>query len=233
MGVRVDYRNAVEVDDLDTIYLTGGGYVRYPFKGISRDSAMGWEEAVWGGNLNRSTGDFALSNIDDVDFGKVARCEISFKYMNVQDYIALCRIATNERHIVADFYRKDIGERVTQEMAFTTNELGKLYAFGTQDLGRTDVSIKLVATNRDKVGLINLEVAITYNANGGSGTIASDSAKWSENRTLADGTGFTRSGYVLVGFNTKADGSGWAYLPNQSVTMFEDLTLYAQWQAAQ
>ena len=149
--------------------------------------------------------------------------------MNIQDYIVLCRIA-GERHCVAEFYRKDIGERVTQEVAFTNNELGKLYAFGTQDLGRTDVSIKLVATNRDKVGLINLECSISYDANGGSGTIDTQSTTWSNNLTLADGTAFTRTGYALVGFNTEPDGSGWAYLPNQSVTMFKDLTLYAQWE---
>ena len=228
MGVRVDYANAEQIEDLDTIYITGGGHIRYPFKGISRDSAMGWEEPVWGGDLTRST-DFVLSNIDDVDFGLVARCEVSYKYMNIQDYKALCQIA-KQRTCVVDYYSKDMGKRITQEMSFTKNELGKLYAFGTKDLGRTDISIKLVATNRDKVDLIKSKCTITYNNNGGLGTIGNQEAMWSDNVVLANGNNFSKSGYHLASFNTKANGTGWAYLPNQHITIFDDLTLYAIWE---
>ena len=101
MGVKVKYGDKIDVPNapngdgvrqLDTIYFTGAGYVDYPIKGISRDSALGWEEPVWGGDLTRSL-DFVLTNIEDVAYGLVARCEISYKYMNVQDYIDLMRIS--------------------------------------------------------------------------------------------------------------------------------------------
>ena len=228
MAIKVDYANALEVNDLDTIYLAGGGYVNYPFKGISRDSAMGWEETVWGGDLTRSK-DFVLSNIEDVDFGLVARCEISYKYMNITDYLALCTIS-KQRVCTANYYSRDLGQRVTQEMAFTGNELDKLHAFGKDYLGTTNVKIKLVATNRDKVNLIKSTCTISYNNNGGSGSISNQTAVWSNNITLADGTAFTKSGYSLASYNTKADGTGWTYLPNQHITVFGDLTLYAQWE---
>ena len=228
MATRVDYANSIEVDDLDTIYITGGGYVNYPFKGISRDSAMGWEEPVWGGDLTRSV-DFVLSNIDDVDFGLVARCEISYKYMNVQDYIALCKIA-KQRVCTANFFNRETGERVTQEMAFTGNELGKLYAFGKDYLGTTDVSIKLVATNRDRVGIISGTHTIRYVAWIGYGDSYSQTASWSESLKLSSGENFTYDPpFYFIGWNTKTDGSGYDYLPNQNITVFEDLNLYAQW----
>mgnify|MGYP000675868806 CR=1 FL=1 len=69
MGVKIDYQNKIIVPNapngngkrqLDTIYFTAAGYVDYPIKGISRDSALGWEEPVWGGDLTRST-DFVLT----------------------------------------------------------------------------------------------------------------------------------------------------------------------------
>lgn len=227
MGNQIDYANKQTVEDLGTIYITGGGYIDYPFKGISRDSAMGWEEPVWGGELTRSQ-DFVLTNIDDVNFGLVARCEISYKYMNIEDYKALTQIA-KQRVCVVNYFNREKGERVTQEMSFTGNELGKLYAFGTDYLGVTDISIKLVATNRDKVGLISSACTITYNANGGNGTIPTKTATWSDSVTIADGTAFTKSGYSLVKFATNPDGSGWNYLPNQHITIFNDLTLYAIW----
>lgn len=39
----------------------------------------------------------------------------------------------------------------------------------------------------------------------------------------------TLDGYVFSGWNTKPDGSGEKYGPGQSITLKEDLTLYAQW----
>lgn len=230
MGVKVDYANKINAEDLDTIYITGGGFVRRAFKGVSRDSAWGWEEPVWSGELTRSVGGFNLTNIDDIEFGLVARCEISYKYMNVQDYIDLCKIA-KQRHCFANFFNRETGERVTQEMAFTGNELGKLYAFGTDYLGTQDVKIKLVATNNDKVGLIRSKITITYNNNGGSGEEETQTAIYSDNLTLSDGDNMLKSNAHIKQWNTKADGTGSAYGLGQSITCWKDLTLYAIWES--
>lgn len=231
MGVKVDYQNKLAVQDLDTIYITGGGFVRRAFKGVSRDSVWGWEEPVWGGNLTRST-DFVLTNIDDVDFGLVARCEISYKYMNVQDYIDLMKIS-KERTVKVDYFNREKGERVTQEMAFTGNELGKLHAYGTEYLGVFDIKIKLVATNREKAELIQTTFTVSYNSNGGSGSISSVSKKWADSVTLSDGAGFTKSGYHIAYWATKDTNGNYDryYEKSQLVTIWENLSLYAIWEA--
>ena len=226
MATNVDYINGIDGSNIGTVYLTGAGYVNYPFHGISRESALGHEEPVWGAELDRSI-DLVL-NIDDVDYGLVARCEIAYKYMNVQDYIALCKIA-KQRVCTANFFNRETGERVTQEMAFTKNEVAKLYKFGTDYIGANDITINLVATNRDRISVIDAAHTITYNANGGSGTIAQVSGKWADQKKLAN-SGFTKTGYTLSGWNTQADGSGYGYILGQSITLFENLTLYAQWE---
>lgn len=238
MGVKIDYQNKIIVPNapngngkrqLDTIYFTGAGYVDYPIKGISRDSALGWEEPVWGGALTRST-DFVLTNILDVDYGLVARLEVSYKYLNVQDYIALCKIA-KERVCNVTYFNYEKGEWVVnQEFAFTKQEKSKLYAFGTEYLGLLDVSVKLVATNRDKTDLIATNFTITYNANGGSGTVASQSAKWGDNLDIATSSGLSYSGKTFKEWNTMANGKGGHYMPNQHKTMWENMTLYAIWE---
>ena len=232
MGIKVDYVNKMEAQDLDTIYITGGGFVRRAFKGVSRDSAWGWEEPVWGGDLTRSL-DFILTNIEDVAYGLVARCEISYKYMNVQDYIDLMRIS-KERVVTVDYFNRETGQRVTQEMAFTGNELGKLYAFGTEYLGNQDVKIKLVATNREKADLIKSKITISYNANGGTGSADNQTAKWSDNVVLLDNADekFSKSNAHIKQWNTKADGTGSAYGLGQHITCWNDLTLYAIWENA-
>lgn len=238
MGVKIDYQNKIIVPNapngngkrqLDTIYFTGAGYVDYPIKGISRDSALGWEEPVWGGDLTRST-DFVLTNILDVDYGLVARLEVSYKYLNVQDYIALCKIAKERVCNVTYFnYEKGVWV-VNQEFAFTKQEKSKLYAFGTEYLGLLDVSVKLVATNRDKTDLIATDFTITYNANGGSGTVASQSAKWGDNLDIATSSDLSYSGQTFKEWNTQANGKGGHYMPNQHKTMWENMTLYAIWE---
>lgn len=238
MGVKIDYKNKIIVPNapngdgkrqLDTIYFTGAGYVDYPIKGISRDSALGWEEPVWGGDLTRST-NFVLTNILDVDYGLVARLEVSYKYLNVQDYIALCKIA-KERVCNVTYFNYEKGEWVVnQEFAFTKQEKSKLYAFGTEYLGLLDVSVKLVATNRDKTDLIATDFTITYNANGGSGTVASQSAKWGDNLDIATSSGLSYSGQTFKEWNTMANGKGGHYMPNQHKTMWENMTLYAIWE---
>lgn len=238
MGVKIDYQNKIIVPNapngngkrqLDTIYFTGAGYVDYPIKGISRDSALGWEEPVWGGDLTRST-DFVLTNILDVDYGLVARLEVSYKYLNVQDYMVLCKIA-KERVCNVTYFNYEKGEWVVnQEFAFTKQEKSKLYAFGTEYLGLLDVSVKLVATNRDKTDLISTNFTITYNANGGSGTVASQSAKWGDNLDIATSSGLSYSGKTFKEWNTMANGKGGHYMPNQHKTMWENMTLYAIWE---
>ena len=230
MAVRVDYKNGVKIDNLDTIYITGGGYVRYPFKGISRDSAMGWEEPVWGGDLTRSQ-DFVLSNIDDVDFGLVARCEVAFKYMNEQDFLVLRQIA-KQRVCTVDYFNKDLGKRVIQEMTFTESELGKLYNYGFTIYGNTNISIKLVATNRDKTGIIASGYDIQFNANGG--VLNFDTSEflgvgYTANIKLPGASGFTHTSKALQYLCVNADGTGAKYLPNQNITVFDNLTLYAIW----
>ena len=171
-----------------------------------------------------------LTNILDVDYGLVARLEVSYKYLNVQDYIALCKIA-KERVCNVTYFNYEKGEWVVnQEFAFTKQEKSKLYAFGTEYLGLLDVSVKLVATNRDKIDLIATDFTITYNANGGSGTVASQSAKWGDNLDIATSSGLSYSGKTFKEWNTQADGLGGHYMPNQHKTMWENMTLYAIWE---
>lgn len=219
--------NALE---MDTIYITAAGYINYPFRGITSDSALGWEEPVWGGNLTRSA-DFVLSNIDTVNFGLVARCEFTIKYMDANDYLVLTEMA-KQRVVTVNYFNKERNERVTQEMAFTGQEMKKIYAIGGF-VGAQDISVKLVATNREKAQLIKTKFNVTYNNNGGSGTIDTQQVYWSDATTLSSGSSFTKSGHRLLYWATKDKDGNFVryYNPSQVVTIWEDLNLYAVWEA--
>jgi alpha-tubulin suppressor-like RCC1 family protein len=73
---------------------------------------------------------------------------------------------------------------------------------------------------------------ITYDANGGVGTVPRDAATYLSGETarVLSETGLSRGGHRFVGWNTEADGSGTLYQPDGSVALgASDLTLYATW----
>ena len=86
-------------------------------------------------------------------------------------------------------------------------------------------------TNRStgcSVRLVIESHTITYNANGGEGEIASQPKYTDLDRTLSDGTGLSREGYIFDGWATAADGNV-VYGPGATYTEEADVTLYAQW----
>lgn len=67
---------------------------------------------------------------------------------------------------------------------------------------------------------------VTFVANGGTGTMASQSSSVAAN--LSSNL-FTRAGYSFTGWNTLANGSGMAYANGASYSFTQNVTLYAQW----
>ena len=70
---------------------------------------------------------------------------------------------------------------------------------------------------------------VSYNSNGGIGTIANQTKTYGKALTLSDGSKFSKNGYTLTSWNTKPDGSGQKYNKSASYTGNAALTLYAIW----
>ncbi len=232
MGIIINKNIGVQDDDIDKIYITGDGFIRKEFKGISRESQLGYYETVWAASLNRDN-TFAFNNIDDVDIGRVARVNVIFPIMKTQDFIDL-QALLRQRHVEVNYFNVDLGRRVTEEMAITGNERKKLYTYGSNIVGMQNVTVNFVGTNRrfDAQGnLIKEEaVTITYNANGGSGSIEPLTTEYSNQIKIDSGNSLSNGTKHIKWWNTMADGSGKSYLPNLSLTVYENLTLYAIWE---
>ena len=67
---------------------------------------------------------------------------------------------------------------------------------------------------------------VTFNANGGTGTMSPQSANVP---TALTANTFTRLGYTFTGWNTQANGLGVAYADKAMYAFDADITLYAQW----
>ena len=96
------------------------------------------------------------------------------------------------------------------------------------ELSLIGMSKEAPAKNTAKLKLATYTV--TYDANGGSGTMTDTNSPYAYEvvaKVLTNG--FTRSRYTFTGWNTKADGSGKPYAEGDSIEMLGDVVLYAQW----
>ena len=71
-------------------------------------------------------------------------------------------------------------------------------------------------------------LVITFDANGGKGTMGTQTVKPNEATDLTANS-FTRADYDFTGWNTAKDGTGTAYADKTNITTNENVTLYAQW----
>lgn len=89
------------------------------------------------------------------------------------------------------------------------------------------VSVRGTADKEINNVIALLSHVITYNANGGTGSM--NATKTCE--PVATST-FTRSGYQFTGWNTRADGTGQNVNAGDIASFTANTTLYAQWQVA-
>ena len=90
----------------------------------------------------------------------------------------------------------------------------------------TDPSNPSEPTNPDEP--VVKKYTVSYNANGGIGSMSSVSVDENQSVTIAQNT-FTRSGYEFTSWNTKANGSGTTYKAGDKLVVTADVALYAQW----
>ena len=75
-------------------------------------------------------------------------------------------------------------------------------------------------------------ITITFDANGGSGTMSPQAAYQNIAGYLHANT-FTREGYIFTGWNEAANGSGRSYIDTEIFKLASSVTLYAQWEKAE
>ena len=107
-------------------------------------------------------------------------------------------------------------------IAFNNLNIGGYYRY-------YDFSVRAVCSPKEDIPTII--ATLHFDANGGSGEMTAISV-WSDDSSTSftlPSNSFVRDGYKFIGWNTKADGSGISYAPNERVNFSSDITLYAQW----
>jgi uncharacterized repeat protein (TIGR02543 family) len=71
---------------------------------------------------------------------------------------------------------------------------------------------------------------VTFNANGGTGTVPSQTTNRETIIALPGGDTLSRSNYTFIGWNTNSYGTGTDYGPGEWFPVSGNITLYAKWE---
>jgi uncharacterized repeat protein (TIGR02543 family) len=130
--------------------------------------------------------------------------------------------------------RYDIKARPTNALYTCSNTVctirgltpGAAYSFVVAAVNRFGVGPYSSSSN--KVTLVATTASVTFNPNGGSGTMAQQTERINSTADLTMNS-FTYTGYTFSGWNTAANGSGTSYTDGSLFTFAANTTLYAQW----
>lgn len=119
------------------------------------------------------------------------------------------------------------GGYIDGTIKISTEILNKIYTYELSLIGK---SKEAPAENTAKLKLDVPTYTVTYDANGGSGTMTDKNSPYAYGTAATVLTnGFTRSGYTFTGWNTSANGSGDSYKTGNKIPMTDNVVLYAQW----
>lgn len=97
----------------------------------------------------------------------------------------------------------------------------------------TTSSTRIYITNLVVNYADNSSLTVTYDANGGSGTVPVDNTEYESGATVTvlGGGNLSKTGYSFAGWNTSANGSGTPYNEGNTFPITTYTVLYAQWNA--
>lgn len=182
---------------------------------LTADDALTWKEtnSATGWSLNHSDSDCLISLGHSGD----DRLEIPQKSGVVTDGLKLATVRYElSREIVYD---------TPYEIAF-----GAGTEICTDKAGAEKATIASM-TSTGQAGFETLkQITVTFCANGGQGSDRRQSLPYHKGTALEE-CAFTRAGYTFTAWNTLENGTGDSYTDMQTVTLKQELTLYAQWKA--
>ena len=164
------------------------------------------------------------------------RLKFSFKLMPVETYRTLMKLIKEFNEFIVTVYDIVEDTYVTRKMYFYPKDFPQIFQHSLEVLAIRDEEFEMVGTNADLD-----EYSLVYHSNTDADLTSGLPFTYGqeirigdyidEDGTAIDPTTFTKTGYRLNNWNTKADGTGFTYLTGEVVTLTTNTSLYAQWVA--
>lgn len=153
----------------------------------------------------------------------------------VQTYYGTCKAVEDTKCYVDT--QKNLDLTGSSDSVFSLNATSAgipqnsyAFAFGGCRSSQSSNYYKTIGSPTLKVVTTESDFKLSYNANGGSGAPADQTATDVGSHTFTiSSTEPTRSGYIFKGWATSSSASSAAYQPGGSITITANTTLYAVW----
>jgi hypothetical protein len=234
-----EYRANYEATVLDQVEIDGNiirGYMEYSF--LNEKSYF--EQPTR--SLNGS-----IENINSYTTFLTPRLIIKYNMMNIDDYRKLMLLLQSKNEFTVTCYDIVLDKRVTHKMYAAPTQMPIIYQRYLKALGVQEFSIELIGTNN---GVEDYTVTYDYNipkdVSWGYETSATQTFKKNASGIIGEEAKYTYNEtsynlnsdqtkvllgekYVLIGWNTKKDGSGFTYIDGDAYFINYNQMLYAQW----
>lgn len=148
---------------------------------------------------------------------------VTWAVLKIADYHRIMKLIERDENVVT-YYDQNSGGYKTAKFYAQQPTYNKLYSMEKQYNMVLNLQIVFAGTLND-LG----EVTVEYNANGGLGSISSQSGTNGEEFVINSGATISKVNYVLESWNTQPDGSGDTYKLGDVGVFTYNMTLYAQW----
>ena len=177
-----------------------------------------------------------INNLNSYATFLTPRLKFGFKLMPVETYRTLMKLIKEFNEFIVTVYDIVEDTYVTHKMYFYPKDFPQIFQHSLEVLAIRDESFEMVGTNADldEYSLVyhsNTETDLTSGLSFTYGQEIRIGDYINEDGSAIDPTTFTREGYRLNSWNTKADGTGFTYLTDEVVTLTANTSLYAQWVA--
>ena len=228
----------------NTFTRSGYTFAGWTTKSDGTDDGHGWSEG-WSGTWNYDNGDYGIANNALVLYARWNPKSYTINY-NANGGSGTMSSDTVSTGGTATIKKNTFTKNGYTFAGWTTNSNGTddghgwtegwsgTWNYDNGDYGIANNTLKLYAR-----WTVN-SYTISYNSNGGSGTMSSDTVSTGGKVTIKSNT-FTRTGYKFVGWTTNSngtdDGYGWTagksytwnYVNGQRGVTNNSLVLYARW----
>lgn len=203
-------------NEIRPFYINGNPYMGY-------SDMWFFEELVMTEEPSRATGNGSMTNINDIPRYRVPHLYIDFKYFTIEKYRQFMADTQGVEQTIGA--TNPISDKIEyHKMYLAPAERNKLRFFNGKYTGLLDFKIEFIGTNNT---LDN--VNISYNLNGGSGSIAGQSIVKGQEYNLLSASTIYKDGYAFDYWCLNQDGSGAKFNENQVAVATDNITYYAIW----
>lgn len=203
-------------NEVRPFYINGNAYMGYSDCWFHYEMVMTEEP-------ERSQGNGAMTNINDIPRYRVPHLWIDFKYMPIEQYRQFMADTQAVENVIGSV--DPISDQIVyHKMYLAPAERNKLRFYGKEYTGILNLSLEFIGTN-NSLDTVN----ITYNLNGGEGSIAGQSIVKGQEYNLLSANTIYKDGYAFDYWCLNQDGSGAKFNENQVAIANDNTIYYAIW----